>query len=236
MGNNGRASEPAVQRPLDPISSGHALAGLPGEISARDLTSPPPDADGAKMRVICRLLLLTAATVLLAAAPAAAHDHYLHMHVSAYDQGAGYGCTDSWSTPGVTCHGLDEHAYGLGGTGYNVKIQWCATTYCLGSAHAGQHLPAGYSRWIHICDGRGEKGFGCGNDIVGAVRMPNGPIVVMGGVWNGHGLKHSDPSKPVESRGGPLFLHVGFHGYQLSIGGAPRHLGYVFGFRGFLQW
>ncbi len=66
--------------------------------------------------------------------------------------------------------------------------------------------------------------------IYGAVKMPNGPFVVLAGFIRGQPVVAQDPNKPVESDGGPLFLYVGHHG------GSKVSQEYVFGFRGYLKY
>lgn len=186
------------------------------------------------MRLISAAL---AALVLLAIpASASAHDHYWHSHLNAYTNTLGCGLS-TWSSAEAFCYGLDEHSAAQGGTGKgtSVNLAWCNQVSCLrhlDARYTHLRLPNGFTRAMRICVNHGH---GCVNEVVVGVRMPNGPLAVLGGHWGAHALLPSDVGKPNESRGGPLFLYVGYHGEQARPGGVATH-GYVFGFRGFLQW
>ena len=125
-----------------------------------------------------------------------------------------------------------------------VRVDWCPVSTCdpttIG-AHHHVNAPHGYTRWMILCKRPVVTAHGpCDNYLLGAVNMPNGPFAVVDGRIDGHAVTptSSDESK-VEHQGGPLFLYVGFHGQHHVSQGVPHPLvynGYVFGFRGWLNY
>ncbi|MDO9408300.1 hypothetical protein [Patulibacter sp.] len=185
------------------------------------------------------VVLALAALLLLGPASAQAGQSRLHAHLDAYS-----GTNDcywwQWNDKAARCKATEEHSVSQHGVGRGkyVRVEWCDPAhleagYCDGFLHgagvASHTLPAGYSRWMLFESGHDTK-------ILAAVKMPNGPFAVRGGVWQGHHLKASDTHAAVESHHGPLFLHVGYHGLKEARSGGSRTYGYVFGFRGYLNW
>ncbi len=70
--------------------------------------------------------------------------------------------------------------------------------------------------------------------LYGAVKMPNGPFVILGGQYGGHQIQPGNANEgAVAQTDGPLYLYVGANGVVKA--GSPNN-GYVFGFRGYLKY
>jgi hypothetical protein len=145
-------------------------------------------------------------------------------------------CSSEWSAhvPFAHCLGFSHHGNAGSALGFHglIDITWCAhdTSLCKDHVHHSHAtLPPGYSRWIQICT------YLCIDYILGAVKMPNGPIALIAGKTGEHMIHASshDDSR-VEHQGGPLFLYVGHHSTH-NDGNHVRY-GYVFGFRGWLYY
>jgi hypothetical protein len=187
--------------------------------------------------------LVGAILLVAAAGPARADagETYFHAHTNAYDtyQGAPYNCQYAeWSSHVGACTGYTEKGNAQALEGWT-GIAWCGEShkhFCLPQGHTHLTLPPGYSRFMVFCHLQGNSE--CHDQIIGAVKYPNGPFVVLAGRWHGNHLKptsNMDESKPSHP-GHPLFLYVGFHGYISQGGGVPAKTGYVFGLRGWLYW
>jgi hypothetical protein len=156
-----------------------------------------------------------------------------HAHMDAYGQTT-LGCGGEWKSSFAQCIG--NVVNGNSGTSQfngHATVSWCdGTSNCTfvsdslfgQSGIARPALPSGYSRGMVLMNSNS------GNWIYGAVKMPNGPFVVLAGVINGNRVVAQDLKKGVESDGGPLFLYVGHHG----VAGDKQE--YVFGFRGYLKY
>lgn len=163
-----------------------------------------------------------------------------HTHIDSYSQANNCRYAE-WTTGEYSTFGrcLGSGNHGNAGSGAPfvgwVSVQWCnaGTSFGCDFSH-GYTLPSGYTRWIQLCKLVGNQE--CYEYLVGAVKMPNGPVDVLGGEVYGKRVQPQNPALPVESRGGPLFLHVGFHGYISQGGGVMAFTGYVFGFRGYLNY
>jgi hypothetical protein len=190
----------------------------------------------------CVTTVVVGVTAALAAGPGtagAASQHWFHAHVDAYSQTNNCGVAEWHSQIGV-CKGSSQNGNAGSTEGFNgaVFVNWCPhdSTFCrhgIGQSHAV--MPAGYDRWMVLCQwhGNGE----CFNWLLGAVKMPNGPFAVVAGHVNGHAVRPtSTDAGRVEHQGGPLFLYVGFHSHINNGGGKPGSFGYVFGFRGWIDW
>ena len=204
----------------------------------------------AKIVLALAVLAVLAPSAFSASQQAATQHHKFHAHVDAYSYPRG--CRQfEWNSPSAVCLGTSNNgnngtANGLHGT---VRVDWCPVGSCnpvdYGAHHraGGYTAPHGYTRWMILCSRPAPTSWDpCRNWILGAVKMPNGPFAVVGGGIDGHAVTptSSDESK-VEHQGGPLFLYVGFHGEQrVSEGSAPgapfMNNGYVFGFRGWLNY
>ncbi len=172
----------------------------------------------------------------LAPAAASAAPFRFHVHMDAYGtQGPGYNCSISeWSSTMASCGGFGHNGNaGSAGAFDNFDtVRWCNGSASCGSfVGTKAALPAGYSRWMELC-----ATSDCRSNLIGAVRMPDGPFLVVEGTVDGRAVVRQSESKGVESDGGPLFLYVGYHGSISNGGGVPASQGYVFGFRGYLQF
>lgn len=187
-------------------------------------------------RLITALVALIA-TLALGTASAQAGQVRLHSHDNAYS-GVGHCFEATWSVEKGRCTATEEHSveqHGIG-RGAVMHVDWCDPArveghcfYFFNHHPIGENkLPAGYSRWMIFDNGAHRW-------MLAAVRMPNGPFSIVDGNWNGHSLKDSDPTLGVESHHGPLFLYVGYHGVKERQQGSTYY-GYVFGFRGYLNW
>jgi hypothetical protein len=169
--------------------------------------------------------------------------HKFHAHVDAYADP--YSCfLSEWNSPHAMCIGWSNNGNNGTANGFHgqVRVDWCPVAGCndqyIKARAQHFHAPHGYTRWMWLC--RSPSAYGhCDNWLLGAVKMPNGPFAVVEGHIDGHAVTptSNDESK-VEHQGGPLFLYVGFHG-QSSVRHGAGHItanGYVFGFRGWLNY
>lgn len=160
-----------------------------------------------------------------------------HLHLNSYAKGNGYNCGISeWSSTVATCGGSGQN--GNAGTAGSFRtfdyVSWCnGDPFCASLIGGKEALPHGYTRWMKIC---GLSGNDCGSWLIGAVKMPNGPFLVLQGKVDGKAVARQSDGKREETDGGPLFLYVGFHGSINNGGGVPASNGYVFGFRGYLNF
>ena len=164
------------------------------------------------LRKVLPGIALVATALALQPAVASAAPFKFHVHMDAYGKGNNYNCGMSeWSSTLAFCGGTgqDGNAGSAGPfRGYDY-VGWCnGTSDCASIIGAKVALPDGYSRWMELCSGAD-----CRDKLIGAVRMPNGPFLVVGGKVDGREVARQHESKGVESDGGPLFLHVGYHGF-----------------------
>jgi hypothetical protein len=182
------------------------------------------------------LAIMTGLLFLTTGAAGATTTLKFHAHIDAYGQPT-LGCGPAeWSSSLAGCagSGYDGNA-GTSPFKGKVGVGWCDNgrdrdcaavlkSRFENSRTTRPALPAGYSREMTLED------VTYGSWIYGAVKMPNGPFVVLAGFIRGQRVVAQDPNKPVESDGGPLFLYVGHHG------GGVNSQEYVFGFRGYLNY
>jgi hypothetical protein len=168
---------------------------------------------------------------------ATSHERRFHAHINAYYKHEG--CGGEWGRAAVSCIGQTEDNGLIGGFDQRVSISWCApggawhgsSQPCGTTPDGTQHtLPHGYDRWMMLDRNRQ-------NYLLGAVKWPNGPFAVVTGVIDKHHVTatSTDQSK-VEHQGGPLYLYVGYHGKVDSGNHLVPSEGYVFGFRGWLNY
>ncbi|MDQ1360536.1 MAG: hypothetical protein QOJ44_913 [Acidimicrobiaceae bacterium] len=190
------------------------------------------------MRALRRVLIALTAVlmgVLSIAGTAGATTSKFHAHVDAY--GDKKGCRTEWSSHYGACSGYAND--GNAGTSLHIRgldILWCdipASINCstlfnslfTQSGIPKPAMPPGYTREM-LLDTRDRW-------IYGAVKKPNGPMLVLGGFMVGKPIVGQDRNKAVESDGGPLFLYVGYHGQGPTY---ATYYEYVFGFRGYLKY
>ena len=103
-----------------------------------------------------------------------------------------------------------------------VSVSWCSVAeegncFISGVGHVGgRKLPAGnYSRWMKVCQGVAVGD--CGDWLLGAVVMPNGPFSVVAGSIGGQAV-HPDSGDQarINTVGGPLHLVVDLQGPHLE--------------------
>lgn len=186
-------------------------------------------------KVLPGIALVAMALAMQPMGASAAAPFKFHVHMDSYGKGNGYNCGNSeWSSTLASCGGFGHNGNaGSAGpfNGYDY-VGWCnGSPDCAGIIGAKTALPEGYSRWMELCSGAD-----CRDKLIGAVRMPNGPFLVVGGRVDGKDVARQDENKGVETDGGPLFLYVGFNGYINNGGGVPASHGYVFGLRGYIQF
>jgi hypothetical protein len=190
-------------------------------------------------RVVVVLAIMTGVILSTAGAAGATTTLKFHAHIDAYGL-PGFGCIAKFDAPNAGCVG--EGYNGNAGTSMfvgKVQVGWCdlgppcsAGKFALGrswfapeTALPRPPMPSGYSRMMDVQSANGRS-----NWLYGAVRLPNGPFVVLAGMVDGHSVVAQDPNKAVESDGGPLFLYVGWHGQ------VDKNYEYVLGFRGYLRY
>ena len=184
-------------------------------------------------------LVAMAVLVVTTQAPVFASQESIHAHINANGLSDNLRCKDGtfWSNLQGTCYGQVESSPAAQFLSRSVvTIKWTSAdgpqgldNPCLFPGTCTKTLPSGYTRWMRICVPRTNRDlceFGTNTTIYGAVRMPNGPFTVIGGTYGGCWIEPSDPNAEVESRGGPLYVYVGYDG--------PGE--YVFGIRGYLEF
>ena len=139
-------------------------------------------------RSICDRIALACSAMLvyllLVPGIASATELRFHVHVDANTPGTNEGCgVAEWSTPQAVCFG--DGANGNKGeagafNGKGITISWCASnnlhaSQCRYFDKYQQSLPAGFTRFMYLIV------YGGNSDLIGAVRMPNGPFVILGG-------------------------------------------------------
>jgi hypothetical protein len=146
------------------------------------------------------------------------------LHVDAY-----FGhksCTDVWSAPDVTCHGVGSTNPGALDfrASTDVKIFWCLR------CRAADVVPD-HPRFMELC-----ANATCSSYLTGKVVMPNGPFLVLGGKLDGKNVLPDDRNQARFGQpGGPLALYTGFHS-KFKVGFADFYsYGYVFKLNGYLK-
>jgi hypothetical protein len=154
-----------------------------------------------------------------------------HAHIDAYPP-HGTCHISEWSSSIASCNGRSTNSHGATFNG-SVRIGWCTGSICA-SIYPGVAMPAGYTRLMKVCVPSGND---CGDYLIGAVVMPNGPFAVVAGVFNGQKVTPDDTNQGrVEQNGGPLFLYVGHHSSTTVKAGQPAYQNYVFGLRGWVRY
>lgn len=187
-----------------------------------------------RMALACSAFLLC---LMLVPGAASATELRFHAHIDANTPGTNQGCgVAEWSTPQAVCYGLGANGdKGVAGAfnGKGININWCASTdlqasHCRYFDKYRQLLPAGFTRFMRVSAYLGDA------DLIGAVKMPNGPFVILGGTYQGKPIVASTANEgAVAAPGGPLGLFVGYGGKLKA--GHPEN-GYVFGLWGYLNY
>jgi hypothetical protein len=160
---------------------------------------------------------------------ASAGEYKFHAHMNFYAKPACSGFT--WSNAAGLCEGRGEYvndssgqSFPFQGANIPITVSWAPANQPEKCGH--KPMPAGYDRWMKVSTSDGYW-------LCGAVKSwesPNGVFAVVGGVINGGAVIPTSSTGASETRGGPLFLWVGYHGQD------PWGHGYVFGLRGYLNY
>jgi hypothetical protein len=180
------------------------------------------------------LLIAVFAVFLVPTVASAATELKFHAHVTATSATSNGNCGPYvWDSPYATCYGRSENGNdGVAGAfAGEVRIDWCEVNQvqtCLPNVKRAS-VPAGFTRLMTV-----TRTSGTFTQLIGAVKMPNGPFVILGGAYDGQQLQPSNANEgAVAQRNSPLYLYVGHSGIVRA--GHPEH-GYVFGFRGYLNY
>ena len=162
-----------------------------------------------RIAVACSAMVLC---LMLVPGTASATELRFHAHIDANTPGTNEGCgVAEWSTPQAVCFGDGANGdKGEAGAfkGKGITINWCASnnlqaSQCRYFDKYRQSMPAGFTRYMQLSVYLGNS------DLIGAVKMPNGPFVILGGTYEGKPILASNANEgAVATRGAPLGLYA----------------------------